>query len=124
MLKVPAPFPHVGSYALAELDGAACAVRILARDDRARTALIAIVGDPDAASGNRNVPLAQLADPTPLSAAEQRELRRLENYIFTCRTGGGPLNSRKVNRLGRLSERRINAITLANLLAVARVRAA
>jgi hypothetical protein len=81
MLSTPAPFPHVGSFALlidtdhpverqrAEL------VRIIGREGRpvfngARIAFPNRIG----ATGNKLVPFADLIDATPLTKAEEREL--------------------------------------------------
>lgn len=89
MLKVPAPFPQVGSYAmfvdsnLPRDDQRAELVRIIRRPtvcDRGGDVAIALplrIG----ASGNQVVDEADLLDATPLTGAEQRELTDLLNYI-------------------------------------------
>lgn len=84
MLKIAAPFPQVGSYALliddlmpVEMQRAEL-VRIMRTD--VATCAIAFplrLG----ATGNRNVQLDSLIDATPLTKAEERELADLQRYV-------------------------------------------
>jgi hypothetical protein len=76
MLTTPAPFPHPGSWALVEVDGAARAAKVIS-SHRDGTVTIALDGVPGA-SGNRRIPAAELRDPTPLTLHEEGELHRLE----------------------------------------------
>jgi hypothetical protein len=84
MLDSPTPFPYVGSYCLAELDGEHQLARILARrvtpDNEAR----ALIGFPlrDGATGNREVAESELIDASPLTADEEREFHDLDRALF------------------------------------------
>lgn len=80
MLRVPAPFPQVGSYPLIEIDGRLQLARIVGRD-HGGNALISLPLDPVAASGNKSVPLEQLLNADPLSAQERAELQSLDREI-------------------------------------------
>lgn len=95
MLKTPAPYPYVGSYALLETDDRESPrtelVRIVFRrfahvvgeDGHAVAQALAVVAFPlrDGASGNREVPEDQLIDGTPLTSAEKRILADLDREL-------------------------------------------
>lgn len=86
MLKVPAPYPQVGSYALfvddllaTELQRAEL-VRLQSTPLGKEGALVSWplrVGS----SGSRRVPLADLIDATPLTKAEEREMHDLDREL-------------------------------------------
>jgi hypothetical protein len=78
MLKSPAAFPFPGSYALQEVAGETTLVRIHEVNDG--TALVAYPTR-FGASGNAQVPLAQILDATPLTAAECAELDALDSKL-------------------------------------------
>ena len=83
MLPVPTPFPQVGANALLIEEHQAHPVRILANGEgrgRKREVVVSIQGR-DGASATKRVPVASLADPTPLTPAEQREYFRLEREL-------------------------------------------
>jgi hypothetical protein len=113
MLNAPAPFPQVGSYAVYVENGSTVLVRIQHRMDR--------FGEPHAtislprtwrASGNKLVPLADLIDGTPLTAAESAE--RLALY---ARNGAAKRpRPADVERYDALRSRALAADTLADLL--------
>lgn len=110
MLKTPAPFPFVGSWALLDESRATMAVRIIERDGP--DAVISIGGE-FGASGNRRLPIAALRNADALSAEEKAELAALERRL----TG----KKRRASAIGRRAEelkgREISAKTLAFLLA-------
>lgn len=121
MLRTPAPFPYPGSFALlidkelpverqrAEL---ARVIRIDSGDvtNWASIALPLRVG----ASGNRVVPLGDLIDATPLTRAEDVELRALQMAV---RSRVRP-NKAKLSRVEALRQRAIFSVLLASELAV------
>lgn len=72
MLSSPTPFPHVGSYALIDLDGGRHLARIIQRD-QFETALISLPLV-EGSAGNCSVALRDLVDGTPLTRAEADEL--------------------------------------------------
>ncbi len=110
MLRQSAPFPNVGSWALWEHGGKTLAVRIQLR--RGDDALISIPSMFGIASGNRNVALAELLDPTPLEPQERAELEALERKV------AGRARPRKadVARADALRLRDIHARALQQLL--------
>ena len=128
MLKVASPFPQVGSYALAEIDGETLLARIIGlsgrQSDATAEATISLPARRYIASGNVTLPLADLIDGTPLTPEEEAELKALEATV-----PAGPSRSAKVKkqqaRYAALRLRSINSVTLANLMAAAqRQRAA
>lgn len=84
MLSSPAPFPYVGSYCLAEIDGEHQLARVLARRFSQQGAAFALIGFPlrDGATGNREVAEAELIDATPLTGEEQREFHELDRALY------------------------------------------
>ncbi len=88
MLRTPAPFPEVGSFALFVDTGLPAAqqraelVRIL-RHDNINDRHFCAVAFPLrlGATGNRNVPIGELIDATPLTVPEQRELTDLQRDL-------------------------------------------
>lgn len=79
MIREPALFPYPGSWALWMHNGRALAVRIQLR--RGDEAMISIPSYYRVASGDRRVPVSELLDATPLTQADQAELRRLSSAI-------------------------------------------
>lgn len=140
MLSTPAPFPHVGSFALFEdpnliaADRRAELARIIGTrlvgegktvDSELARASIAIVAFPNrlGASGNRTVPLADLIDATPLTKAEEREMHDIQRSL----TGRDRLTKKqrqKATRAAALRKRSIYAVILNAELAVMRSREA
>lgn len=85
MLKVPAPFPQVGSYGLlVDLNQpppqSAELVRIMRRDDFRGQVSVAFPLRAGAC-GNRIVAASELIDATPLTKAEERELTDLQRHL-------------------------------------------
>lgn len=81
MIKSPAAFPFPGCYALHVVAGAPDLVRIIEWvGPQAENGTTVLVSYPlrRGASGNSQVPVAELIDATPLSANERIELARLE----------------------------------------------
>lgn len=84
MIKSPAEFPFSGSYALHVVAGEPQLVRILEwigpQTEGSARVLVTYplrIG----ASGNAQLPLAELIDATPLDAAERIELAKLEEGL-------------------------------------------
>jgi hypothetical protein len=86
MLRIPAPFPEVGSYALLidtnlpAVQQRAELVRVMRRDPAHGQAAVAFplrVG----AFGNRVVGESELIDATPLTKDEERELADLQRHL-------------------------------------------
>lgn len=106
MLKVAAPFPQVGSFALlvddlmpVEMQRAEL-VRIQYRGDaRVSVAWPLRIG----ASGYRSVAEAELIDATPLTKGEERELADLQHYV----AGRERPNKKKAARCEALRSRLI-----------------
>lgn len=109
MLKVPTPFPQVGSYAVHIDDTLPLAqqraelVRILEIDEQ-----MALVAYPlrEGSSGNRRVALAELTDGTPLTRDEQRELADLQRHL----RGRDRLRGGQVRQAKRCDDLRKRAI--------------
>jgi len=80
MLRVPTPFPQVGSYALIQDEGELMLCRIVDRDSDTGQVLIAFP-ERFGASGNKRVMVDRLIDGTPLTDAERREWRAAEQAI-------------------------------------------
>lgn len=113
MLKVHAPFPQVGSYALLEEGGKTFLVRIQHRDPEGQgLALISFPGSYNA-SGNRKVAIADLIDGTPLTDAERREYAALEGALAGT---SASTRSKKYKRYMALRLRDIAADSLAEAL--------
>lgn len=110
MLRTPAPYPNVGSWALLEEPGGTKAVRILERDGE--EALISIAGE-FVASANRRLPVAGLANADALTIDEAVELLAIETRI------AGRARPRKadVERESALRHRLIRAEQLQQILA-------
>lgn len=128
MLKVPAPFPQVGSYALFVDDTLpieqqrAELVRIQYRDGGTIVEPWVKISWPlrTGASGYRVVAEAALVDGTALSKDEQRELTDLLNY---CRDRIRP-NKAKLERADALRDRLIMSdLMRAELEKLARLQA-
>jgi hypothetical protein len=111
MLRTPAPFPQVGSYALIEIDGRLHLARIQKRTCDAEV-MISLPLLRDVASGNRKVSPDALIDGTPLSEFEQRELGRLEIEA----AAGGRGAPAKRERADALSDRMTHAPILADMM--------
>lgn len=109
MLRTPAPFPNVGSWALLDDGGTTRAVRILERSGP--DALISIGGG-FSASANRRLPISSLQNADPLSGEEQAELEKIERRM------AGKARPRKadVDRSVALGQRTIHARTLQEIL--------
>lgn len=116
MLASPAPFPHPGSWALVEVDGAASIAKIIS-SHRDGTVTIALDGVPGA-SGNRKIPADELRDPTPLTLHEEGELHRLERANARAR------RKRTADLLAetRLRRRLVDSTTFAALRALSATR--
>lgn len=99
MLNAAAPFPMVGSYSLHR----SRLVRIQYR--KGEDVLISLPGT-YRASGNATVPLAELADPRPLDAAERAEMDALAAKL---RRAGRRARPADRARLQALRERNIAA---------------
>jgi hypothetical protein len=110
MTREPAPFPHVGSWALWHHQGRTLAVRIQLR--RGDAALLSIPSFFRVASGNRTIPIAELADPTPLSPREADELDALLSRL----SGQKRPRRRDLDRAEALRSRAAHARTLDGLL--------
>jgi hypothetical protein len=111
MIREPASFPFPGSWALYSLGGRWMAVRLqLVRDGEA---MLSIPSHYGVASGNRRVALAELMDPTPLSADERAEMEALRRAV------AGRKRPRKsdVARVDALQHRELHARMLADQLA-------
>jgi hypothetical protein len=83
MLSVETPFPNVGAKALLIDQHQAHPVRILQNGvgrGKRREVLVSLIGR-EGSSANRRVTVADLADPSPLTEAEQEELRELERQL-------------------------------------------
>lgn len=78
MLRTPAPFPQVGSWALLREEGREVAVRITATvPDEAGMLLVSVAGEHTASAVKRR-PLAALRNTDALSADEQAELAAID----------------------------------------------
>lgn len=111
MIREPAAFPFPGSWALYTHGGRWIAVRLqLVRDDEAMISIPACYG---VASGNRRVALADLMDPTALSAGERAEMEALRAAV------SGRRRARKadVERADALQRRELYHRTLQEQLA-------
>lgn len=106
MLRIDAPFPQPGSYALLDADGDTHLVRI-----HQSLGLCATVTFPlrPGSAGTRTVDFADLADISPLNAAEEIELAELD------RRRHGPFTRARARQL-ELSGRREAAARAAPLL--------
>lgn len=128
MLSTPAPFPHVGSFALfidptrhvtrqrAEL------VRVMRRDDRAGTVAVSFPLR-TGACGFQIVAESDLIDATPLDAAERREHADLERHLHG-RTRLTPKLKIDLARSEALRKRAIYSVILESELAITRAREA
>jgi hypothetical protein len=129
MLKTPAPFPQVGSYALfedrrdfAQLPEMSL-VRIIGLDGPASDeATRAVIAFPlrAGASGNRTVTIGDLIDGTPLTDAERAEIRTLESDM----AGKARVAKKVLARYEALRHRDIRSRTLLDQLDEATKRAA
>lgn len=111
MLRTPAPFPQVGSYALIQIDGRNHLARLQART-AGGDVLISLPLLADVASGNRTVSIDALIDGTPLTDFEQRELDRLTTEVAAAKRPG----AEKQARAETLRNRIIYAPILAEML--------
>ena len=115
MLATPTSFPHSGSYALYALGERLLLARIIGagRDGRVSISLPAIT----TAGGQRTVELDELIDGTPLSDAEFADMQALEKRL----AGASDRNTPAYRRWAALSQRYAHAVTLAELMARARI---
>jgi hypothetical protein len=132
MLKVPAPFPQVGSFALfidenlprgeqrAEL------VRIMRRYRMDREAPVAIAfPNRTGATGNTTTTVDQLIDASPLTVAERAEHAELEKDLRKhARARLTPAMKDRIHRAEALRKRAIWSTILESELAVMRTREA
>lgn len=116
MLSIPSDFGQVGSWVLYDRPGDPHAARILAVEEKDgdRVATISLADVPHLATGQLEVPLAQLVDPTPLNPAERDELARLAAYLDTL---AQPQRSSRVARFDALKLRLQSARRVADMLA-------
>lgn len=112
MLNTPAAFPYPGSWAIFEGAAITVAVRILSTEAEDGTVKVSVAGA-IGASGNQNVPMSALRDPTPLNRAEKDTLTRLECELIGY-TGRGNADSRRAEAL---RSRMIHAELLRGMLA-------
>lgn len=106
MIKSPAQFPFPGSYALHVVAGEPQLVRILEWiGPQTEGGAVVLVTYPlrTGASGNSQLPLAELIDATPLDANERIELAKLEEGLH------GQSKPRRL-RLAREAELRGRAV--------------
>jgi hypothetical protein len=111
MLSVPTLFPNPGSWALIVKEGRTLAVRIMSRE---RDDGLVEISDPTnpGSTGYTQAPLADLLDPTPLTAAETAEMEALEIEL----QGRSPRRTAKHLRAEALRARMVNATELERLL--------
>lgn len=122
MLRTPAPFPEVGSYALVDHRGTRTLARIQARSGDAVLVSLPLVAG---AGGTRTIPADQLIDGTPLSDEEAAEKSALDKVVF----GGtaprhGTKKRRQWDRYRELVQRDIYAPLLADAIHLAENEAA
>lgn len=112
MLPFQTEFPQIGSYALIQIEGRLQLARLQERFEDGRV-LISLPLVPHVATGSSRVPLSDLIDGTPLTAAEQEELRRLSAELTEPKRHA----ARKVARASALRERDIHAELMARMVA-------
>lgn len=120
MLKVPAEFPEVGSYALYDQGGTHILARIVGKPPRGegeeQIVLLAFPQIQDVASGNKRVPLADLIDATPLAKADRDRIEALEREMSGLAKNGRAWSKRRAEA-DALRLREIRSQTLDTLIA-------
>ncbi|QAY77899.1 hypothetical protein [Sphingosinicella sp. BN140058] len=117
MLRTPAPFPQVGSYALTIHQDEITLARIQGRNGEDATISLPLFSG---ASGNRTVPLGELIDATPLSDDEASEWSALNQFDFgTSPPRAGTAKRVHWDRYRALTERDIQSPVLERLLDLA-----
>lgn len=114
MLKTPAPFPQVGSFALAHHDRRLQLCRILAKVPDSDDVLIGFPAT-FGASGNTRAAIGSLVDGTPLSDGDRREWSMVESRITEARRRKKAPRQADIDRANELRSRDTASDKLADL---------